>query len=163
MNEKNEEEIVTLPSKTLGIVAAVAVVLATFSPIHFGPLYCCSYQNQTFIHEFYVQGGKIEPGEVREDQVAAGTLNLGNPMAITAIHATISALPSLNVQIWLSIDGQGNLFHVNSGSLGTANSDLGGLYIIVPAGTDIKMMWWCDNLSSTTEDFHASITIFFYQ
>lgn len=136
------------------ILASVAIV-PTLHPLAIYP------SSQTFIHEFYVQGGKIAPGEVRDGQETPGTLNLGYEIAIVAIHATISALPSLNVQIWLTVDGQGNFFHVNSGSLGTANSDLGSIYVIVPAYTPIKMVWWCDNLAATTQDFHASITIFY--
>jgi len=101
-----------------------------------------------------------EPGNVLEN-IRCSPLRLGNAIQIVAIHATISSFPSIHVQIWLDIDGISKLYHVSSGSLGTANSDLSGISIYVPAGSEIAMVYWSHNLGNNEGDFHASISIFY--
>jgi hypothetical protein len=121
----------------------IVAVLVIASPLQHIPLYI-SPSYGTYNRELYLQGPRLNPG-----------------FSIVAIHATISALPDVHVQIWLEIEGQGNLFHINSGSLGTANSDLSGLYIVVNPNTPVILFWWADNLGTSQRDFHASITIFY--
>jgi len=137
----------------------IVTILAIASPIRYTPLYV-NPSYQTYYHELYLPGPRLNPGDVRE-HVQGPQITIGSRIAIVAIHATISALPDVHVQIWLEIEGQGNFFHVNSGSLGTANSDLGGLYIVVEPNRPIILFWWADNLATSQRDFHASITIFY--
>jgi hypothetical protein len=143
--------------KVLSAFMILAIAIA--SPLHYNPLYV-NPSYRTYIHEFYLQGPRLNAGDVRAD-VEGPQFTYGVQIAIVAIHATVSALPDLHVQIWLEIEGQGNFFHVNSGTLGTANSDLSGIYIVVEPNTPIILFWWADNLATTQRDFHASITIFY--
>lgn len=87
--------------------------------------------------------------------------SIGNGITIVAIHATISALPDIHVQIWLWVPGRDKLFPVNSGSLGTANADITGIALYVDPNAPLALGYWCDNLSDRVGDFHASITIFY--
>jgi hypothetical protein len=140
--------------KVFGLLSAFLLVSTVVSPMYFD-----SYHS-TLVYEFYVQSPHLEPGNVLEN-IRCSPLRLGNGIQIVAIHATISSFPSIHVQIWLDIDGMSKFYHVNSGSLGTANSDLSGISVYVPAGSEIAMVYWSHNLGSNEGDFHASITIFY--
>lgn len=142
--------------RVLGTFVILAIVASSAHFNHFS----LNSSNQTYHHELYLQGPRLNAKDAREN-VQGPQFTTGNQIAIVAIHATISALPDVHVQIWLVIQGQDPLFHVNSGSLGTANSDLSGLNIIVNPNTPIILYWWADNLSDSQRDFHASITIFY--
>lgn len=118
--------------------------------------------SQTNIDVLYLQSPRLKAHEHMENMVAPGPIRYGNSIRIVAIHATISALPSIHVQIWLDIYGLKKFFFVNSGTLGTAEADLSGIAVYVPANSEITLGYWCDNLSDAEGDFHASIT-YFYQ
>ncbi len=139
--------------------AFIILAIAIASPVRYNPLYV-NPSFRTYYHELYLPGPRLNAGDVREN-VEGPQFTSGDQIAIVAIHATISALPDLHVQIWLEVESQSNFFHVNSGSLGTANSDLSGLYIVVEPNTPIILFWWADNLATSQRDFHASITIFY--
>jgi hypothetical protein len=158
MPEASTEVIIMLGFKFLGAFIILAI-LATASPLRYVPLFV-NPSYQTYYSELYLQGPRLNAGDYRVD-VQGPQFTVGTQIAIVAIHATVSALPDVHVQIWLEIEGQGNFFHVNSGSLGTANSDLAGLYIIVPANKAVILFWWADNLSTSQRDFHASVTVFY--
>ena len=123
------------------------------------PMYFESNPN-TQVYEFYVQSPHLEPGNVRED-IRVSPLRLGYAIRIVALHATISSFPSIHVQVWLDVEGMSTFFHVNSGNVGTANTDLSGISVLVPAGSEVAMVYWSHNLGNTEGDFHASITIFY--
>ena len=140
--------------KAFSLVGVTLLVSTMASPLYFDS------SRNTQVYEFYVQSPRLQPGNVLEN-VRCSPFRLGYAIQITAIHATISALPNTHVQIWLDVDGMTKFYHVNSGNLGTANSDLAGISVYVPAGREIAMVFWSHNMASIEEDFHASITIFY--
>jgi hypothetical protein len=145
--------------RTYGLIVVALVASSMISPAVFHPAYGPNGFN-TEVRLFYYQSEKVQPHQVLEDQ-RVSDWSIGNGITIVAIHATISALPDLNVQIWLWIPGRDKFFPVNSGSLGTANADISGIALYVEPNAPLALGFWCDNLSDTVEDFHASITIFY--
>jgi hypothetical protein len=140
--------------KAFGFISALLLVSTVVSPM------LIDTSRQTYVYEFYVQGSKIPPHQVQE-RSNYEIIKLGDQIQIVAIHATISALPDVHVQIWLEIQGMTKFYHVNSGSLGTANCDLSGIRVLVPANRDIALSYWSHNMGAVEQDFHGSITIFY--
>jgi hypothetical protein len=86
------------------------------------------YGFKTITKLFYYQSQKLQPHEVDQRY---SDWSIGNAIKIVAIHATISALPDINVRIWLWVPGYDKLLAVKSGSSGTANSDITGIGLYV--------------------------------
>jgi len=135
----------------------LSVLVLASSTIY--PLYIDA-PHQTYVTEFYAQSSKIPPHS-QDERSYYDRVRFDHKIQIVAIHATISAMSDIHVQIWLEIQGMTKFFHVNSGTLGTANSDLSGIKVVVDEGRDIGLSYWCDNMAPNERDFHASITIFY--
>jgi len=145
--------------RTYGLIAVVLFASSMISPAVFHPTYG-PYGFNTEMKLFYYQSEKLQPHQVLEEQ-RVSDWSIGNGITIVAIHATISALPDIHVQIWLWVPGRDKLFPVNSGSLGTANADITAIALYVEPNAPLALGYWCDNLSDRVGDFHASITIFY--
>jgi hypothetical protein len=128
------------------LIAVALVASSIISPTVFH-LNSSPYGFNTLTKLFYYQSQKLQPHEVREDQ-RYGDWSIGNAITIVAMHATISALPDINVQIWLWIPGYDKLFPANSGTLGTANSDINGIAVYVAPNADVALGYWCDVINS---------------
>jgi hypothetical protein len=145
--------------KTFGVISVLLMASGIIFPSIDQPSY------QTRVDVLYFQAPRVAPHTYVEDGQRPSTKH-GNGIVIVAIHATISSLPDLNVQIWLDVEGVSTLqkfYHVNSGSTGTANSDLTGIAVYIPAESKISLGYWCDNLAASERDFHASIEIFYQE
>jgi hypothetical protein len=144
--------------KSFGVISVLLIASSIIVP-SIQPSY------QTRVDVLYLQGPRVAPHQHIEDGKGPSTKH-GSGIVIVAIHATISSLPDLNVQIWLEVEGVSTLqkfYHVNSGTLGTANSDLDGIAVYVPPESKISLGYWCDNLAAAERDFHASIEIFYQE
>ena len=145
--------------KTFGVLSALLLAFSTVVPSY---VQQSSYDTKVEVL-YALQGPRVGVDSAIVDGKGP-SVKFGDAIRIVAIHATISALPDLHVQVWLEVEGVSTtqrFFHVNSGSLGTANSDLSGIALYVPAESKISLGYWCDNLGTTERDFHASITIFY--
>ena len=106
--------------RTYALIAVALVASGLISPAAFHPTYN-PYGFNTEMKLFYYQSEKLQPHQVLEDQ-RVSDWSIGNGITIVAIHATISALPDIHVQIWLWVPGRVKLFPVNSCLLYTSDA-----------------------------------------